>query len=84
MKFKICKVETIDSISYPGQPKRFFYDRRWWKVENIEDRWYEGGLDPKRALVLYYRVSSENKVFILRYLPYFQKWQIYQIPENLS
>lgn len=81
MKFKICKVETIDSHSYPGQPKRFHFAQKWWDIELIEDRWYEGGLDPERSLILYYKVISEKKSFILRYLPYFQKWQVFNIEE---
>ncbi len=81
MRFKICKVETISSHSYPGQPKRFFYKNKWWEIDTIEDRWYEGGLDPERALILYYKVESEERFFILRYLPYFQKWQICQVED---
>lgn len=81
MKFKICQVETISSSSYPGQPRKFFFEGKWWEVELIEDRWYEGGLDPERSMVLYYRVISGNCYFILRYLPYFQKWQVMKLEE---
>lgn len=79
MNFKICKVETIVSHSYPGEPRRFFFNEKWFEIEAIEDRWYEGGVDPERALILYYRISSEGNTYLLRYLPYFQKWQICQI-----
>lgn len=81
MKFKICKVETISSYSYPGEPKKFYYKGRWWQIEDILDRWYEGGLDPERALILYYKIEAESQFFILRYLPYFQKWQIVQLED---
>ncbi len=79
MNFKICKVETIVSHSEPGLPKRFFFLGKWWEVESIEDRWYEGYLDPERSLILYYKVFSEENFFLLRYLPYFKRWQASKI-----
>lgn len=81
MKFKICKVETLSSHSYPGRPAKFFFEGKWHKIDYIDDQWYEGGLDPERALIHYFRVSTEGKFFLLRYLPYFQKWQVLPIDD---
>jgi hypothetical protein len=48
-------------------------------VDSIEDRWYEGGIDPERAMVLYLQVESGGDRFLLRYLPYFGRWQARKI-----
>lgn len=84
MKFKICKVETFSSYSYPARPKRFFYNGRWHNIDYIDDQWYEGGMDPERAIISYYRVSSSGQFFLLRYLPYFQKWQIMPLEDTFT
>ena len=74
--FRLCRIETASAHAGPGEPSRFFFQGRWWPVEAIEDRWYEGGIQPETQLILYFRVTSGDASFLLRYLPYFQRWQI--------
>jgi hypothetical protein len=55
----------------------FMYAGRRWDVAEIQDRWYEGGLDPGRPEIHYFKVkTSEGRVFILRYLSLFDAWSI--------
>ncbi len=78
-RFRLCRVETAAGHAGPGEPRRFLLQGRWLPVDAIEDRWYEGGVAPERELVLYYRVVSGKGAFLLRFLPYFQRWQVLKV-----
>jgi hypothetical protein len=69
-------VEEAAGHAAPGEPRRFLVEGRWLVVDGIEDRWYEGGTDPERSMVLYLRVVSGGDRFLLRYLPHFGRWQV--------
>lgn len=75
-RFRLCRVEAATGHAGPGEPRRFQWEGRWREVELIDDRWYEGGVEPEAELVLYFRVTSEEGRFILRFLPYFRRWQV--------
>jgi hypothetical protein len=48
-----------------------------WEIQEIVDRWYEGGIDPTRPEVSYFKVKTfEGRIFILRYLSLFDSWSI--------
>jgi hypothetical protein len=51
-------------------------------VESIDDRWYEGGAEPETEMILYFRATAEGRHFLLRFLPYFQRWQIAAVGEG--
>ena len=74
--FKICRVRARLSHGGPGEPTGFHLGNGWKEVDEILDRWYEGGLDPQEQLILYFKVRCGADYFLLRYLPHFQRWQI--------
>ena len=74
--FRICRVRARLSHGGPGEPTGFFTGAAWKEVDEIVDRWYEGGLDPQEQLILYFKVRYGGDTFLLRYLPHFQRWQI--------
>ncbi|HPR64921.1 MAG TPA: hypothetical protein PK014_11935 [Thermoanaerobaculia bacterium] len=80
--FTLIQVETHDSAVSPGEPRRFHFDSRWWTVSRILDRWYEGSIDPERPYLLYVKVEAGGETFLLRYLPYFQRWQGLLLPNE--
>lgn len=80
--FRLCRVETMAGHAGPGEPRRFNAGGRWWVVESIDDRWYEGGTEPEMEMILYFRVTSEGRQFLLRFLPYFQRWQALAVEED--
>jgi len=81
-RFRVCRVEAAAGHAGPGEPRRFLYEGRWQPVEAIEDRWYEGGPEPEAELVLYFRVASGEGRFLLRFLSYFQRWQVRAVDES--
>ena len=74
--------ERIEVGCYSGykvneRPVAFIFQGRRWEVKKIIDRWYEGGLDPTRPEINYFKVkTTEDQVFILRYLSLFDAWSI--------
>ena len=74
--FKICQVRARLSHEGPGEPTDLRVEETWMEVDEILDRWYEGGLDPQEQLILYFKVRCGADLFLLRYLPHFQRWQM--------
>lgn len=81
-RFRLGRVETVAGHAGPGEPRRFHAEGRWWTVESIDDRWYEGGAEPETEMILYFRATAEGRHFLLRFLPYFQRWQIAAVGEG--
>ena len=55
----------------------FTYQGHRHEVAEIIDRWYEGGLDPTRPAIDYFKVkTTDGQVFLLRYLSLFDTWSI--------
>jgi len=80
-KFRICRVQSLQSHAGPGEPGGIFLAGGWREVDEILDRWYEGGMDPQEQLVLYFKIRSGEEFFLLRYLSYFERWQVLEAPE---
>ena len=71
------QVECYSGYKANERPAAFIYQGRRWEVKEIIDRWYEGGLDPTRPEIDYFKVKTvEGHVFILRYLSLFDSWSI--------
>lgn len=65
--------ESISVECYSGhraneRPLAFTLRHRRYEIKEIVDRWYEGGIDPARPEVHYFKVQTEEgQVFLLRY-----------------
>ena len=71
------QVECYSGYKTNERPAAFTYRGRRWEVKEIIDRWYEGGLDPTRPEIDYFKVkTTEGQIFILRYLSLFNSWSI--------
>ena len=52
-------------------------------MEEILDRWYEGGLHPSEPALDYFKVqTTEGRVFLLRYNSLFDAWAIRVPPKT--
>jgi hypothetical protein len=62
-------------------PIAFVHKNRRWEIEEIIDRWYEGGIDSSKTSVRYFKVrTAEGRRFLLRHEPPSGLWYGFQIP----
>jgi len=77
------RYDKIDVECYSGykvneRPRSFAYLGRRWDIEEIVDRWYEGGTSASQPSVDYFKVrTTEGRVFLLRYLSLFNAWSVF-------
>ncbi len=77
MHYRPIRVECYSGYKINERPVAFSYEGRRREVSEILDRWYEGGPDPGRPEINYFKVrTSEGRDFILRYLSLFDAWSI--------
>lgn len=70
-------MECYSGYKAHERPLSFFFQERCWEISEILDRWYEGGLDPTRPEIDYFKVkTTTGQVFTLRYLSLFDAWSI--------
>jgi hypothetical protein len=70
-------VECYSGHKANERPHAFTYQGRRREVEEIVDRWYEGGVAPGRPTTNYFKVkTTDGDIFILRYLSLFDAWSI--------
>jgi hypothetical protein len=71
------QVECHSGYKANERPVAFTYQGCRREVKEIIDRWYEGGLDPPRPKIDYFKVkTTDDQIFILRYLSLFDAWSI--------
>jgi len=74
--------KEIQVVCYSGykaneHPVAFSYQDRYWEISEILDRWYEGGLNPVRWEINYFKVRTPGvQVFILRYSSLLDSWSV--------
>lgn len=77
MIFEIIDVECYCGYKKDEKPISFYFQDQHWKIKEIIDRWYDGGINPKRQIFNYFKVMTENeKIFILRYNPDLRNWAV--------
>jgi hypothetical protein len=70
-------VECYSGHKADERPTAFTFQGRRLDVEEIIDRWYEGGLTAGRPEVNYFKVkTSGGSVFLLRYIRASDTWSI--------
>jgi len=77
MNFERIAVECYSGYKLNERPLVFTYEGRRCEIQEIIDRWHEGGIDSTRPEVSYFKVkTTEGGIFILRYLSLFDAWSI--------
>lgn len=68
-------VECYSGHRANERPVAFTLGDQRFEVEEIVDRWYEGGTEPGRPELHYYKVrTNEGQLFLLRYDVLFDAW----------
>ena len=71
------QVECYSGFKAHERPVAFIYQGERLEVQDIIDRWYEGGLDSSRPVVDYFKVrASDGKIYFLRYQSDEDKWSL--------
>ena len=78
MPYEKILVESYSGYTANERPVAFTFRGRRWEVDQIVDRWYEGGLEPGRPQVTYFKVRiAEGTVFLLLYVSLFDAWSVW-------
>ncbi len=80
MKDNKFYLERIEVESYSGyrlheSPRKFIYKKRRYVIQEIIDRWYEGGMKPDAPVVSYFKVRADDgKQYLIRYDSFHDEW----------
>ncbi len=61
MKLTSIRVECYAGYKADESPRRFFWQDRWVEIEEIVDRWHQGGVDLEWPVADYFRVVVADK-----------------------
>jgi len=77
MTYERIKVECYSGYKANEHPVVFIFQGSRREVQEIIDRWYEGGPEASRPAIDYFKVrTTDGQVFILRYQSLFDAWSI--------
>ena len=71
------EVECYSGFKANERPVAFTYQGERLEIQEIVDRWYEGGLDSSRPVIDYSKVRAvDGKVYLLRYQSELDAWSL--------
>jgi len=77
MPYERIKVECYSGYKANERPVAFIFQGSRREVQEIIDRWYEGGPESNFPEIDYFKVrTADGQVFILRYQSLFDAWSI--------
>jgi len=77
MSYERIKVECYSGYKVNERPVAFVFGGIRREVQEIIDRWYEGGIESGRHETNYFKIrTTDGEVFILRYQSLFDAWSI--------
>lgn len=75
--YKEIQVECYSGFKANERPVSFTYQGERRKIEEIVDRWYEGGSNSGRSVIDYFKVrTADGKVYLLRYQSELDAWSL--------
>ncbi len=75
IEFEETQVECRSGYKINEYPLAFVFEGRRLEVAEIADRWYEGGLDPEKPVMNYFKVClDDGRIFILKYSSHLDQW----------
>ena len=75
--YQEIRVECYSGFKANERPVAFTYQGERREIEEIVDRWYEGGLDSGRSVIDYFKVrAADGKVYLLRYQSGSDAWSL--------
>jgi len=77
MEYGRIPVECRSGYKANEYPVSFEFRKSRWKITEILDRWYEGGREPERPVMDYYKVNTrQGRIFILIHAAHLDEWFI--------
>ncbi len=77
MEFSRISVKSYSGFKLHERPQQFSYNSNVFNVVRIIDRWYEGGVQPGRPCMSYFKVlADDEREYVLRYNSLFDAWSI--------
>jgi len=75
-------LEPIEVESYSGHklhesPRKFIREKKQFIIQEIIDRWYEGGIKPDTPIMSYFKIRADDgKHYLIRYDSFRDEWTI--------
>ena len=83
MPYEKVTVECYSGHRANERTVAFIFEDRRWEIVDVIDRWLEGGVQPGRPVLDYFKVkTSEGRVFLLRYNSLFDAWAVRVPPRS--
>lgn len=74
---KEIKVECYNSYKTNERPVAFTHHGNRLEVQEIIDRWYEGGIDSTKPIIDYFKIrATEGSIYLLRYQRDLDVWSL--------
>jgi hypothetical protein len=83
MQFEHITVSTHSGFKADERPVSFSWRGREYRIQEIIDRWYEGGLKPGALPLSYFKARADDgKTYLLRYNGLFDGWALVVRPQD--
>ncbi len=77
MKYQKIQVECRSGYKANECPVAFVFEGDRLEVSETVDRWYEGGIDPEKPVMDYFKIKTDDgRTFILMYAAHLDQWFI--------
>jgi hypothetical protein len=77
-EFETVQVECYAGYKAKEVPREFTYQDRRYKILEVIDRWYEGGVEFGSPQLDYYKVKTDdNREYIIRYNHQTDVWSLF-------
>lgn len=77
LDYKEIQVECYSGFKANERPVAFTYQGERREIQEIADRWHEGGLDSSRPIIDYFKVrATDGKIYFLRYQSELDAWSL--------
>lgn len=76
-EYQEIQVECYSGFKANEHPVAFIYQGDRLEIQEIVDRWHEGGLDSSRPVIDYFKVrAADGNVYFLRYQSGSDVWSL--------
>jgi hypothetical protein len=75
--YKIVKVECYSGYKVNERPIAFTHQGDRLEIQEIIDRWYEGGIDSNKPVIDYFKIkATDGNIYLLRYQRDIDVWSL--------
>jgi hypothetical protein len=79
------KIECFSGYIMDEYPKYFYLDNLRFEIKEIQDRWYQGDLNPNFPAADYFKVyTSDEKYYILKHETKNDNWYLLISGESIN